>query len=88
MIVIYFFKRLLEEKNDKVKLKIIPKADEEYMSVGKVCIRFIETYRFLSSSVDSLVKAFVDNSHKTLKAFDEKIVDNDEKLVFVNQLKK
>ena len=61
-----FFKELVDEKNDKVKLDFIPKTNEEYISVTYGCIRFIDSYRFLSSSFDSLVRTLVDNSHKTL----------------------
>ena len=64
-----FFKKLLEEKNDKVKSKIIPKTNEEYVSVRYGCVRFIDSYQFLLSSLDSFVKIFVDNSHKTIKKF-------------------
>ena len=41
----------------------------------------------LSSSLDSLVETLVDNSQKTLNDFDGKIVDNDEKLNIVNEIK-
>ena len=50
------FKKLVDKKNDKIKFDIIPKTNEEYNSVNYVCIRFIYSYRFLSSSLDSLVK--------------------------------
>ena len=46
-----FFKRLVDLKNNKVKFKIIPKTNEEYISVVYGCIRFIDSYRFLSSSL-------------------------------------
>ena len=62
-----FFKKLVDKKNDKVIFDIIPKTNEEYISVTYGCIRFIDSYRFLSSSLDLLVKTLVDNSHKTLK---------------------
>ena len=42
-----FFKKLVDKKNDKVKFDIIPKTNEEYISVTYGCIRFIESYRFL-----------------------------------------
>ena len=61
-----FFKKLVDKKKDKVDFDIIPKKNEEYISVTYGCIRFIDSYRFLSSGLDSLVKTLVDNSHKTL----------------------
>ena len=60
-----FFKKLVDKKNDKVKFDIIRKTNEEYIPVSYGCIRFIDSYRFLSSGLDSLVKTLVDNSHKT-----------------------
>ena len=72
------FKKLFDKKNDKVKFDIIPKTYEEYISVTYGCIRFIDSYRFLSSSLDSLVKALVDNSDKKLKDFKDEIFDNGE----------
>ena len=51
-----FFKRLVDLKNDKVEFKIIPKTNEEYIAVKYGCIRFIDSYRFSSESLDKLVK--------------------------------
>ena len=51
-----FFKRLVDLKKDKVKFKIIPKTNKEYIAVKYGCIRFIDSYRFLSESLDELVK--------------------------------
>ena len=51
-----FFKKLVDLKNIKVNLKVIPKTNEEYTSVSYGCIRFVNNYRFLSSSHDELVK--------------------------------
>ena len=62
-----FFKKLVDKKNDEVNFDIIPKTNEEYISFTYGCIRFIDSYRFLSSGLDSLVRTLVDNSHKTLK---------------------
>ena len=42
-----FFKKLVIKKNDKVEFEIIPKTNEEYISVTYGCIRFIDSYRFL-----------------------------------------
>ena len=41
-----FFKKLVDKKNDKVEFDIIPKTNEEYISVNYGCIRFIDSYRF------------------------------------------
>ena len=38
--------------------------------------------------MDSLVKTLIDNSHKTLKDLEEKIVDNDEILNIVDEIEK
>ena len=51
-----FFKRLVDLKKDKIEFKIIPKTNEEYIAVKYGCIRFIDSYRFLSESLDKLVK--------------------------------
>ena len=56
------------------------------MSVTQGCIRFIDSYRFLSSSLDSLVKTLVDKSKKTLKNLNDEIVENDEVLKIVNEI--
>ena len=81
-----FFKKLVIIKNDKVKFDKKPKTNEEYISVTYGCIRFVDTYKFLSSSLDSLVETLVDHSIKTLKNLKEEIVDNDEVLKIVNKL--
>ena len=54
-----FLKRLVDKKIDKVNFDIIPKANEAYMSVTYSCIRFMNSYRFLSSSLDSLGKTLL-----------------------------
>ena len=46
------------------------------------CIRFLDSYRFLSCALNSLVKTVVDNCHKTLKNVKEENVDKDEILNF------
>ena len=72
-----FFKKLVDKKRDQVDFDIIPKMNEEYISVTYGCIRFIDSYRFLSSCLDSFVKTLVDNSHKTLGDLKKEIVDSD-----------
>ena len=71
MIVICFLKKLVDKKEDKVKFVIIPKTNEEFISVTYGCFRFIDCYRFRSSSLDSSVETLVDNSHKALKKLKE-----------------
>ena len=51
-----FFKNLIDKKNDGVNFDIFPKTNEEYISVKYGCIRFVDSYRFLSSSLGSLGK--------------------------------
>ena len=43
-----FFKKLVDLKKDKVKFKSIPKTNEEHITVKYGCIRFIDSYHFLS----------------------------------------
>ena len=81
-----FFKKLVDKENDKVKFDIIPKTNEEYISVTIGCIRFIDSYRFLSSNLDSLVETLVDNKHKTFKKLEKEIVDNDERLNIIIEI--
>ena len=81
-----FFKKLVDKKKDKVEFDIIPKTNEEHKSVTYGCIRFIDSFRFLSSSLDNLIKTPVDNSHKTLKNLKKQIVGSDEVLNIVNKI--
>ena len=62
-----FFKRLVDLRNDKVTFKNIPKTNEEYISVTYGCIRFIDSYRFLSESLDKLIKKLDEDDFKILK---------------------
>ena len=67
-----FFKRLVDLKKDKVKLKIIPKTHEEYISVRHGCITFIDSYRFLSGSLDKLVESLDEDDFNIQKKFPDK----------------
>ena len=51
-----FFKNLVDLKSDEVKFEDTPKTDEKYNFVSYGCIKFIDSYRFLSKSLDKLVK--------------------------------
>ena len=81
-----FTKRLVDKKNDQVKFDITPKTNVEYISVTYGCIRFIDSYSFLSKSLDSLAKTLVDNSHKTFENLTKDIIDNDEILDIINKI--
>ena len=62
-----FFKTLIDKKPDNIKLNVIPKTNEEYISVTYGCLRFIDSFRFLSSGLDSLVKTLNEDDFKILK---------------------
>ena len=62
-----FFERLGGLKKDNVKFEIIPKTNKEYIVVKHGGIRFIDNYRFLSESLDKLVKNLDKDDFKVLK---------------------
>ena len=81
-----FFKRLVDLKSEKVKFDIFPKTNEEYVSLSYGCIRFIESYRFLSSSLDKLVKNLDVDDFKILrKEFPDKWQCLNKKLAYPYQ---
>ena len=59
MIFISSLKKLVDRKNAKVKFDYSPKTNDDSMSVTYGCIIFTDSYRFLSSRWDSLVKTLV-----------------------------
>ena len=82
-----FFKKIVDKKDDKAVFKTVPKTKEEYISVTHGCLRFNNSYRFLSGSLDSLVETLADNSHKILIDLGEEIVDIDGILKFADEIK-
>ena len=58
------------------------KTNEEYTSVTYCCNQFIDSYWFLSSSLDSLVETLIETNHKTPK---NEIVRYDNILNIVNR---
>ena len=80
---------LVDNKNDEVKIDIIAKTNEKYLSVSYGWIRFIDTYRFLSSNSDKLVETLFDISHKSLKKLEKKEIVGDDILInIVNEREK
>ena len=61
------FQRIIDLKKNKIKFKILPKTNEEYISVTYGCIRFIDSYRFLSYSLDKIVKKLDEDDFEILK---------------------
>ena len=81
--IVFFFLKLVDEKNDKLKLDILPKKNEEYISVSFGCIKFIDSYRFLSSSLDKSVKNLDDDDFEILKKeFPDKLMYSNTKLAY------
>ena len=62
-----FFERSVDLKKDRVKFKIIPKTNEEYIVITYGCIRFVNSYRFLSESLDKLVRNLDEHDFEILK---------------------
>ena len=80
-----FFQKFVDKKIDEVTFDSIPKTTEKYNGVTYGCIRFIDSYRFLSSSLDSSVRTLVNNNHKMLRNL-EKEIDIDEILNIVDEI--
>ena len=81
-----FFKTLVNRKKDNVEFEIFPKTDEKCISVKYGCVKFIDTYRFLSSSLDKLVQTLVNNSDKKLKDLKKEVIRDDKILNIINEL--
>ena len=79
---------MVDNKNNKVKFKIIPKTNEEFIFVTHGCIKFFDSFRCLSSSLDKLVGTLVDNSHKSQNILKTEIEGDDIILNIVNQIEK
>ena len=65
--IVSFFKGIVDKKNDKVKIDIIPKIKEKNTSVTYGCIRFTDSYRFLSTGSDELIKTLDNDVFDNLK---------------------
>ena len=78
------FESLVDLKKNKVKYKTIPKPNEEYIVVKYGCMRIYDSYRFLSESLDKIVKNLDEDGFRILK---KEFPDNwqffDEKLAYL-----
>ena len=88
MTVIYVFKNLFDKTNDKIKFDITPKTNEEYIPVTYGCIGFIDSYWFLSNSLDSLVETLVDHRHKKFQNLKKENVGDYNILNIGNEIEK
>ena len=69
-----------------IKFKNVPKANEKYIVVKYGCIRFINSYRFLSESLDKYVKNLDEDDFKILrKEFSDKWQYLNKKLAYPYQ---
>ena len=64
-----FFNKFFDMKEDEMKVDIIPQKNGEYISITYDCIRFLDKYWFLSSSLDRLTKSLIEIKHESFKSF-------------------
>ena len=56
-----FFKGLIDIQNKFVNVELIRQTNERYMSVEYGCVKFLDSMRFLTYSLDTLAKTLLDN---------------------------
>ena len=62
-----FFNDLINSKVDKIDLSVIPRTNEEYMSVNFGCIKFLDSMRFQPDSLEKLTESLKDEDYIHLK---------------------
>ena len=62
-----FFNELINSKVDKINLSVIPKTNEEYMSVNYGCVKFLDSMRFQQASLEQLTQSLKDEDYIHLK---------------------
>ena len=62
-----FFNVLIISKVDKIILSVIPRTNEEYMSVNFGCIKFLDRMRFQQDSLEKLTESLKDEDYIHLK---------------------
>ena len=64
-----FFNELINAKAHKKNLTTIARTNEEYMSVNYSCIKFLDSMRFLTASLEKLTESLKDDDYIHLKKF-------------------
>ena len=67
MTITCFFNELINSKVDKKNLSVIPRTNEEYMSVNYSCIKFSDSMRFQTDSLEKLTESLKDVDYIHLK---------------------
>ena len=62
-----FFNDLINSKINKNNLSVIPRTNEEYMSVNYGCIKFLDSMRFQQDSLEKLTESLEDDDYIHLK---------------------
>ena len=62
-----FFNELIISKVGKKKLSVIPRTNEEYMSVNYSCINFLDSMRFQTASLEKLTESLKDDDYIQFK---------------------
>ena len=62
-----FFNDLINSKIIKINLPVIPRTNEEYMSVNYGCVRFWDSMRFQQDSLEKLTESLKDDDYIHLK---------------------
>ena len=62
-----FFNELINSKVEKNNLSVIPRTNEEYMSVNYGCVKFLDSMRFQTDSLEKLTESLKDDDYIHLK---------------------
>ena len=62
-----FFNELINSRVDKIDLSVIPRTNEEYMSVNYGCVKFLDSMRSQQASLEKLTESLKDDDYIHLK---------------------
>ena len=62
-----FFNELINSKVERKNLSVIPRTNEKYMSVNYSCIKFLDSMRFQTDSLEKLTESLKDDDYIHLK---------------------